>query len=307
MGCEMNLDDAIVPIADLGEHFGSLRLATSEQQRAMAQSLGRNGQLTALVVFAGADGQREVVDGFKRLRAARSLGWTALRVRAFDGDAVAALAAVSTLNEGHGLSDLEEAWLCRSLAREHGLMQHQIGLLLGRHKSWVCRRLLLADGLGETVQASVRLGLLAVRSAVEIGRLSRDNHEDAAEIVMKRGLTTGQTLRLVQTVLALPDAATRTQWLRDAVDRPELVLRPMSSPRREKSPAEWLLSDIEIATRAATRLQVRLREHPLGTFDPRVAAPLRTSLAALDAVLAHLARSLTHTLSGKDLRDAVLE
>ena len=303
----MVFDDAIVPVAELGEHFVALRLATPEQQRAMAQSLGRNGQLSALVVLPETEGHREVVDGFKRLRAARSLGWTALRVRTFDGDAVAALAAVATLNEGHGLSDLEEAWLCRSLAREHGLMQHQIGLLLGRHKSWVCRRLLLAEGLGETVQASVRLGLLAVRSAVEIARLSRDNQEDAAELVIKRGLTAGQTLRLVQLILALPDAATRTQWLRDALDRPELVLRPVSSPRREKSPAEWLLGDIEMATRAATRLQVRLREHPLDSFDPRVAEPLRTSLTALDAVLAHLARSLTRTLAGKDLRDAVLE
>ena len=303
----MTPDEHIVPVTALGEHFGPLRLATQEHQRAITQSLQRHGQLTSLVVFAESDGRRELVDGFKRLRGARTLGWTALRVQTLDGDAVAALAAIATLNEGHGLTDLEQAWLCRSLAREHGLKQHEIGVLLGRHKSWVCRRLLLAEGLTDEIQADVRLGLLAARSASEIARLSRDNQSDAAQLVTQRGLTTGQTLRLVQTVLGLPDVATRAQWLHDALYRPELLLRPVTAPRRDKTPAEWLLSDIEITTRAATRLQVRLRERPLDAFDPRVAAPLRESLAALNAVLSPLMRTLGWTLAGKDLRNAALE
>ena len=307
MGPSMTPGEHLVPLTDLGDQFATLRLATEEHQRAITQSLQRHGQLTCVMVFPGADGRREVIDGFKRLRAARVLGWTALRVQLLDGNDVSALAAVATLNEGHGLTELEEAWLCRRRAREHGLKQHEIGVLLGRHKSWVCRRILLAEGLVDAIQADVRLGLLAARSASEIARLSRDNQPDAAQLVMQRGLTAGQTMRLVQTVLALPDAAARTAWLRDALLRPELALRPMTVKRREKTPAEWLLGDIEVATRAATRLQVRLREHPLEVFDPRVAAPLRAALTALDAVLSHLTRTLASTLAGRDLRHAVLE
>ena len=85
-----------------------------------------------------------------------------------------------------------------------------------------------------------------------------------------------------------------------------MLLRPATLPRRDKTPAEWMLSDIEAVTRVATRLQVRLREHPLDTFDPRVATLLREALRALQGVLSHLARTLTRTLDGKDLRDAHL-
>lgn len=300
----MTPQEDIAPVVTLGEQFGALRLSSPEHQRALTASLRAHGQLTALVVFPASDGRREWVDGFKRLRAARTLGWTALRVQTLDGDAIAALAAVAALNAGHGLTDLEQAWLCRALFKEHGLTQQAIGVLLQRHKSWVCRRLLRVEGLAESVQADVRLGLIAARSAVEIARLSRDNQGDAARLVTQRGLTAGQTLRMVQALLALPDATTRAQWLRDALDRSEILLRPATTPRRDKTPAEWMVSDIEAATRVATRLQVRLREHPLNTFDPYVTTLLREAVTALQGVVTHLAQTLMRTLDGKDLRDA---
>jgi hypothetical protein len=108
----------------------------------------------------------------------------------------------------------------------------------------------------------------------------------------------------VQILLALPDVATRAKWLRDALDRPETLLRPVSMRRRDKTPAEWMMSDIEAVTRVATRLQVRLREHPLDVFDPHVAPLLREALTALQGVVTHLSRTLARTLDGKDLRDA---
>jgi hypothetical protein len=68
-----------------------------------------------------------------------------------------------------------------------------------------------------------------------------------------------------------------------------------------------LLADIEAATRVATRLQVRLRDRPIESFDVRVGALLVEAIDALRPVLAHLAHALDHVSAGKDLRDAVME
>ena len=57
----------------------------------------------------------------------------------------AAIAAVMTLNQvGRELNDLEQALCVRALIREQGLTQVAVGGQLGRDKSWVSRRLMLA-------------------------------------------------------------------------------------------------------------------------------------------------------------------
>jgi hypothetical protein len=116
-----------------------------------------------------------------------------------------------------------------------------------------------------------------------------------------------QTAHIVQQVMAMPTPATRDQWLADALARPEMVLHPVARPRREKTPAEYLLEDIESATRIASRLQVRLRERPLAAFDPRVAELLQRALSALQPVIARLLESVARVADGKDLRDATME
>ena len=59
----------------------------------------------------------------------------------------------------------------RSLYRDDGLSQGNIAELLRRHRSWVCRRLMLVESLESELQASVRLGLLAARAAVVLAAL----------------------------------------------------------------------------------------------------------------------------------------
>ena len=176
-----------VRVAELGEQLGSLRLRSPEAVRSVQQSLVRHGQMSSAAVFHGPAGQLELVDGFKRLQACRALGWETLRVHVLDLDAVQAKVAVEALNVQGGLTELEEGWLVRSLYRDDRLTQPQIGQLLSRHKSWVCRRLMLVELLDEAVQADVRLGLLATRTAVLIARLPRGNQQAVAELVARRG------------------------------------------------------------------------------------------------------------------------
>lgn len=279
----------MVALATLGETFAGLRLTGEEPLRRMRQSLVRHGQLSAIVAQSTTAGALEIVDGFKRVRAARELGWAELRVRAVAGDSVQAKVAISILNAGHGLSELEEAWLCRSLYRDEGLTQPTIGQLLGRHKSWVCRRLVLAEGLADAVQADVRLGLLAAKTACALARLPRGNQRAAADAVVRRGLTSSQTERLVVELLASPGDA-------------EQILRrepatPVPSPHpAQRTVAQWIVADAGAVTRLAARLQARLLDAPWLALGDLV----HEALIGLDPVLAALHRRIEHLTTGKE-------
>ena len=83
-----------------------------------------------------------------------------------------AKAAMYGLNRtGRHFGDLEEAWLVQALVREDGLSQVEVAALLGRHKSWVCRRLAMMEKLAPAAQEDLQLGLLSPTMARQLTRL----------------------------------------------------------------------------------------------------------------------------------------
>ncbi len=192
-------------LAELGDGLSALRLCEASSLEAMRRSLARHGQLDALSVFPAA-GQLEILDGFKRVRAARALGWRTLRARIADVDRTEAKILLVARHDRRGLTELEEAWLIRSLHRDDGLSQPTIAARLGRHKSWVFRRLMLVEALDPAVQADVRLGLLAPRTAMAVSQLPRGNQQGLAAVVIRRGLTVRQTeLDVAELAARIPD------------------------------------------------------------------------------------------------------
>src|SRR3990170_3867076 len=143
------------------------------------------GEALSAVQLCRAGNGLEVFDGFKRVRAARELSWPTVRAEAHALDAAGAKVRLWRCNAGAGLSDLEEAWLVRAPYRAEEITQPQIGILLGRHKSWVCRRLTLAECLSDEVTANVRLGLMPATAAAELGRLQRCNQDAVARVVTR--------------------------------------------------------------------------------------------------------------------------
>ena len=277
-------------VESLGARLGALRLCEPEAVARMRQSLARHGQLSAVVVFL-TDDRVEIIDGFKRLRAARALGWTQLRAHALDVDAIGAKIALAGLHERGGLTELEEAWLVRSLYRDDHLSQPEIGVRLGRHKSWVSRRLLVAEALDEAVQADVRLGLLAPRAASELAQLPRGNQQAAAQLVVHSGLTVRQTAQLVGELLACDSEAARARLIRDRHAHPGPRAAPRPA-RRVRTAAEWIVADVATVRRVAGRLEGRVLAQPLAVLGPRVAAVTAHALMDLLPVLGALGRAI---------------
>ncbi len=200
------LAERSIPVADLGERLSALRLSDSSALAAMRASLERHGQLTPVRAFDDG-GRLELFDGFKRLRATRALGRDELRILALPIEAVEATIHMRELHAGRGLTALEEGWIVRALHRDHQMSQGAIAARLSCYKSWVCRRLLLVEGLETGVQADVRLGLLAPRAAVHVAALPRGNQLVAAGVVIRRGLTVRQAATLVRELAEARDAA----------------------------------------------------------------------------------------------------
>jgi ParB/RepB/Spo0J family partition protein len=193
------LDDTTIEVelARLDERYGKLRIVQPRREHAVTESIRRLGQLMPIVA-AARESVLAVIDGFKRLHAARAIGLMALRVRVVELEDRAAIAAIFTLNHGSAaLTDLEEAMVVRTLCREHGLDQSQVAELLGRHKSWVSRRLSLVERLCPEVKDDVQAGLVSLTVAREVARLPRGNQAMVTAAIHQHGLTTRDAAELI--------------------------------------------------------------------------------------------------------------
>lgn len=197
-----------VPVVALGERYRRYRLTDEEAERAMVNSLRRYGQQAPIVVWLREE-TPEVVDGFKRLAAARRLPLPSLSARLLDADERRAKAAIYGLNQiGQRTCELEEAWIVHALVREDGLSQVAAAELLGRHKSWVCRRLALLEKLGPEAKEDLRVGLLAPTAARALTALPAGNQAEVLSAARQHGLSTAELRGVVE---LLRSAASRAQ------------------------------------------------------------------------------------------------
>lgn len=282
--------------AEVGEALCAVRLCGPEAQLQMRQSLSRLGQLTPVQVYREG-GKLELIDGFKRLHAARAMSWPRLRAEVQQVDGAGAKVRLWQCNAGAGLTEIEEAWLVRALYRDDKLTQPQIGQALVRHKSWVCRRLMLAESLTDEVTADVRLGLLSATAAAELSRLQRCNQAAAAHTATSHGLTSRQVVRLVDGLLGATGEPERKELLEAAGTLPA-----GAGPRggRRRTPAEQLAADAFAMKRLSVRLHARLLERSLASLGAAAAAVAARELQELKAALTALGNTLEQRLAEKE-------
>lgn len=209
-------------LEEIDVRYSRYRLSALEAEEAMARSLRRYGQISPLVVCL----REEVpvlIDGFKRLAAARGLkGLSSLSARRIEADERGAKAAMYGLNRtGRHFGELEEAWLVQALVREDGLSQIEVAVLLGRHKSWVCRRLAMMEKLCTAAQEDLRLGLLSPTMARQLTRLPAGNQQEALESGRHHSLSAAE-LRGVVDLLIVSGTREKMAFI---LERPREALR----------------------------------------------------------------------------------
>jgi ParB/RepB/Spo0J family partition protein len=195
-------------LARLGQRYRRYRLVDPDDEAAMVGSFRRYGQLTPLVVCRREE-TYEVLDGFKRLAAAQTLGLLTVATRVLEVDERQAKAALFGLNQtGRRTQEWEDAWIVQALVREDGMTQVEVAELLGHHKSWVCRRLALVEKLADEARQDLRLGLLSATAARSLVRLPAGNQLDVLAARQRHELTAAELDGVVELMRA---AAGRTQ------------------------------------------------------------------------------------------------
>ena len=275
-------------------------LADPAAEDALACSLRRFGPLAPVTACVRA-GRLELLDGFKRRLAAWQLGWPTVSGRVLEVDERQAKAALFGLNSvGRRPQEVEEAWIVQALVRADGLSQVEVAALLGRHKSWVCRRLALLERLGPEVPADLRLGLLSPGLARPLTRLPVGNQAAVLTSARRASLTLAE----VQGVIGLLRGAT-----------PEVEADLLHDPRAALQRAEGVPLPVRDArlSPAGNRLarQLGLLLDVLGRLDHWLEHPGlaelkyddRRLLASRFAQLARVARTVAHRVDELGLID----
>jgi hypothetical protein len=281
-----------VALAELGQRYRRYRLADPEAEEAMAGSLRRWGQL-APVVACVRNNQLELLDGFKRQAAARQLAGMTLSVRVLEVDEPTAKAAILGLNRGQRATrELEEAWIVQGLVRDDQMTQVEAAHLLGRHKSWVCRRLALLEKLSVAVKEDLRLGLVGPSLARQLTRLPAGNQEALLALTRRETLTAQE----VSGVIDLLHGASQEQAAfvlhkpREALALVRGVPTALRDPRLSRA-GNWLAKYLAQALEALVRVENWLRtpnERELRAQDREIVQPLLARVGDQAGVVAEL-------------------
>jgi ParB-like chromosome segregation protein Spo0J len=175
------------PISTIGTTLGRARCLQPARIERMKQSLSAHGQLTPLVGTTKPEGV-ELVDGFKRLAAAKMLDWPTLQLVVRPLDEPGQWVTMLLLNGGpSSMTTLEEALVLREIVKT-GLLQSQVASLVTRHKTWVSRRIGLIERLHPELVEAMKLGLLHPGSARRLLSLPPGNQLEMAAAIQKARL-----------------------------------------------------------------------------------------------------------------------
>jgi len=281
-----------VTLAELGQRYRRYRLVDPEAEEAMAGSLRRWGQLAPVVACVRND-QLELLDGFKRHAAARQIAGMTLSVRVLEVDEPTAKAAILGLNRGQRATrELEEAWIVQGLVRDDQMTQVEAAQLLGRHKSWVCRRLALLEKLSVAVKEDLRLGLVGPSLARQLTRLPAGNQEALLALTRRATLTAQEVSGVIDLLQGASEEQTAFVL---AKPREALVLEhgmpvALRDPRLSRA-GNWLARHLTQALEALVRVENWLRtpnERELRAPDREILQPQLARVGAQAGVVAEL-------------------
>ncbi|MFD9631940.1 ParB/RepB/Spo0J family partition protein [Streptomyces violascens] len=167
-----------------------------------AESLREKGQLQPVAVVRRAaflavhgaeeaalgDAEYVVIDGNRRLAAAKAAGLNELRIDVNDGLATSAEdilenALIANIHRVD-VAPLDQARAIQELLTVHG-SQEKVAKRLGKSGAWVSQRLALLE-LKEDLQEKVESGELKVKDARRIGRLPAEQQEAEAAATLNR-------------------------------------------------------------------------------------------------------------------------
>lgn len=248
---ENAVDESRVLLAKVEEiepsPFQPRRTFNEEQIAELAASIRERGLVQPLVVRK-VNGKLELIAGERRLRAARSLGMSEIKVVMMEASdrEVAELALIENLQR-EDLTPLEEAEQYKLLQTRFGMKQEVIAQHVGKSRTVVANMVRLLE-LAPTSRQLLESGAISVGHAKVLLQLKKEDQQSAAATrVVKQGLTVRQTEQLVKDILT-PDPT-----------RPPIVSKAL--PAAYESVCQQLSQDF------GTRVNISLKGKSNGTIE----------------------------------------
>jgi ParB family chromosome partitioning protein len=247
-------------IGQLDLRYAHTRIRRPEALLPLIRSLEQWGQIRPVSVVPSDPPCHILVDGYLRVEALRRCGKDMVLAEVWLCGEVEALLQVLMRVQERRWEALEQAALIRELHERHDLSQDRIARLLGKDKSWVCRRLSLLYCLSDEILEAVRSGHLSPWAASRVlAPLARANPEHAKALnrtLLEEHLSTrdlGELFRHYQ-------KANRKQRERMVLD-PVLFLKALRAKEQEshihslkEGPEGKWLRDMKLAGHILVRL-----------------------------------------------------
>ena len=180
-----------VSIAEIDASNIDFQFRNNLQVEDLAASFKEEGQKFPVVLWRRNEGKLQVISGFRRINAAKSLSWEnilAIVIPEHDmpKDEALRLNFIENL-ERKSLTSLDMVFACKKL-HDQGMNNVQIGKLIARDESMVRKYLAIANA-GEDVQKSIMAGETAIRNVGKTGIGTRPDFNSAKKrMVLKQNM-----------------------------------------------------------------------------------------------------------------------
>jgi hypothetical protein len=172
------------------------------------------------------------------------------------------------------------------------MTQVEAAHLLGRHKSWICRRLALLEKLSVAVKEDLRLGLVGPSLARQLTRLPVGNQEALLALTRRATLTTPEVSGVIDLLVgaSAEQAAFVLAQPREALAQVHGMPVALRDPRLSRA-GNWLAKHLTQAQETLTRVENWLRtpnERELHESDREILGPLLARVGDQASVVAEL-------------------
>jgi hypothetical protein len=181
------------------------------------------------------------------------------------------------------------------------MSQVEVAELLGRHKSWVCRRLALLERLGAKARDELRVGLLSPTAARQIVQLPQGNQAEMLDALRREALSSAELAGVVKLWLGCTDSSQQQYILahpREALSQAK-GLTPTGRDPRLSEAGNHVWKRVGLLLDVLGRMEVWLAHHGragLTAEDRAILAPRFEKLSGDAASVAALSRDLVNEM-----------
>jgi ParB-like chromosome segregation protein Spo0J len=294
---EIAIEQKEVELGQLELRFAHTRINRPSALAGMTASLERYGQRSPVVIVG--ESPQVLVDGYLRVAAFKRLGRDTIWAEQWRCSEAESLLRILLRRQDRRWDSIEEAWLIRELRERYHFSQDKVAALLGRHQSWVSRRLLLLDALPDEILSSVRRGEIstwgAVRVLAPMARAMPEHARQLAAALAKEHLGT----RDLDLLWKQYQGANRAQREK-IVQAPGLMVKALRDQEQENHSVALQLGvdgkwfkDL----RVAGHLLSRLRRNASKIIHPDLSTLERRAIQTGFAELTEAFRSLRETIT----------